>query len=511
MKKYKIFGSLGIIILVTIISCKKNFFDAVPQDGSVSEAGSYKTKADFDKGIVGAYVDLQSTVDRALTMPGFASLDIANGEGNAVAYDRIFDANSSLTSDFYRNYYRIVANANVVIDRLDKIEAGILTDDEKKKAYGQVQFLRGYAYSYLTQAFGDIPMVLKPYSESQNTISCTPTAQVWDQIILDLSQAVENLPETKDWTGADVGRVGKGAALAYLAQAYMYKKDWDKAATTVEKMLGLRNPQYKLFPSVRTVFSAQNRNLDESVFEIQYSPQSADKWLSWGGNSPMNGHTVPTQTAPPNIGDTWCNFGGWGNYILSPQALTAYETGDDRRKQLIIKYPEAYKGELMADSFRAINWGKFPLESSNPSDTFPGNRRNNGYSTKYWFGVSRLPAGENIIMMRFSDVKLNYAEILFNKGNSAAAYAQLNDVRTRAKLAPRTLSADPQVFLRDLMAERRAELMLEPNLWWHYTRLDIAVKFIKDNYNVTMQPKYKYYPIPQRERDINPNLCSNGY
>ena len=509
MKKFKILSVFSAAILFSVVSCKKSFFDAVPQDGSVSEAGAYKTKADFDKGVIGAYVDLQSTTDRALSTPGFASLDIVNGEGNAVPYDRVFDPNNSLTFDYYRNYYRIIANANVVVERLDKVGEGVLTDIEKKKAYGQVKFLRGYAYSYLTQCFGDIPMVLKPYSETQTTISCTNTADVWKQIIMDLSEAADFLPETKEWTGTDAGRVGKGAAMAYLAQAYMYIKDWDKAGKTVEKMLALRIPEYRLFPSVRTVFSAKNRNLDESVFEIQYSPTSADKWLSWGGNTPINGHTLPTQTAPPGIGDDWCNFGGWGNYIISANALNSYEPGDDRRKQLIIKYPESYKGELMTDTFKARNWDKWP--SVKLSDSFPALRKNNGYSTKYWFGVSRLPAGENIIMMRFADVKLNYAEILFNKGNAAGAYGQLNDVRTRAKLAARPVSSDPAIFLNDLMTERRAELMLEPNLWWHYTRLGIAVKFIKDKYNITMLPKYVHLPIPQRERDINPNLCSNGY
>jgi tetratricopeptide (TPR) repeat protein len=468
MKKYKIILVVfSVTILVGIVSCKKSFFDAAPQDGRVSDASSYKTKEDFDKGVIGAYVDLQSTTDRALTIPGFASLDIVNGEGNAVPYDRIFDPNSSLTFDYYRNYYRIIANANVVIDKLDNIGEGILTPDQKSKTYGQVKFLRGYAYSYLTQCFGDIPMVLKPYSELQTSISCTKSDDVWKQVIADLSEAADFLPETKDWTGSDAGRVGKGAALAYLAQAYMYTKDWDKAATTVEKMLTLTKPAYKLFPSVRTVFSAKNRNLDESVFEIQYSPNSADKWLSWGGNTPMNGHTIPTQTAPPGIGDAWCNFGGWGNYILSDKAVASYEPGDDRRKQLLIKYPESYLGELMTDSFKERNWNKWPSTSS--SDSFPKNRRNNGYSTKYWFGVSRLPAGENIIMMRFADVKLNYAEILFNKGNVAGAYGQLNDVRTRALLPAKTVSSDPATFMNDLMTERRAELMLEPNLWWHYT------------------------------------------
>jgi len=358
------------------------------------------------------------------------------------------------------------------------------------------------SYLQLTRTFGDIPMPLTGYSATQNNMACTSSDEVMTQVIIDLKEAAAQLPETKQWIGADIGRVGKGAAQAYLALAYMYKKDWPGAALASEQLLALRNPQYVLFPSVRTVFSALNKNLNESIFEIQFSLNSVDKWVGWGGQAPSNGHTTVAQTAPP-VGDKFAPYGGWGNYSVSPTAVASFEPGDNRRKELLVKYPEPYKGELMADTMRAADWDK--------NAAFPANRKAYGYSTKYWFGPSGMPYGSNIICMRFADFKLNYAEILFNQNKTSEAYQQLNDVRVRAGLTAKTVSANMEIFMTDLMNERRHELLLEPNLWWNYTRTGRAAKFLKDNYNITMLEKWNHFPTPQRERDVNPNLCANGY
>jgi len=503
MKNKLFFLLLISAVVLSIGSCKKSFFDATTNDGTINDATAYNSKADFDAGVAGAYVNLQSAFETTIRLPGFISNDVSNGEGNAVSFDRLFDNTYFLSDENWRELYKIVNNANIVIGKLEGVEPGILTDVEKNRDMGQVKFLRGFAFLHLTQGFGDIPMPLQGYTTTQNSMSCTPQADVLKQVIADLTDAADKLPEVQEWAGADLGRVGKGSALGYLALANMYSQDWPTAGAASERLLSLTKPKYELKADVRDEFSAKNRNLTSSVFEVQFSPKSADKWVGWGGQAPHNGHTMPTQTAPPGIGDAWVNFGGWGNYIISPAALSSYEPGDDRRKKLIIKYPEAYKGELMTDSFKAKDW---------PKDVdFLAKRTEFGYSTKYWYGVSRLPAGENIIMMRFAEVLLNYAEIQFNRGQQADAYAQLNKIRIRAKLAPKAVSSDKEVFMTDLMNERRHELMLEPGFWYHLTRTGRAAKFLKDNYNITMLPKWEHLPIPSRERDVNPNLCTNGY
>jgi hypothetical protein len=114
--------------------------------------------------------------------------------------------------------------------------------------------------------------------------------------------------------------------------------------------------------------------------------------------------------------------------------------------------------------------------------------------------------------MRYSEFLLNYAEILFELAKPIEAYAQLNAVRTRAKLRERRVSTDKEVFMQTLMNERRWELGMEPNIWFHYTRTERAATFLASEYGVTFNPAWFRFPIPQRDRNQNPNLCQNpGY
>jgi hypothetical protein len=96
-------------------------------------------------------------------------------------------------------------------------------------------------------------------------------------------------------------------------------------------------------------------------------------------------------------------------------------------------------------------------------------------------------------------------------GNVPEAYNALNQVRARAKLPALPVQTNETAFLSDLMKERRLELLFEPNLWFHYTRTGTAATFLQSEYGITWQDKWAHFPIPERERSINPNLCTNGY
>jgi hypothetical protein len=149
-----------------------------------------------------------------------------------------------------------------------------------------------------------------------------------------------------------------------------------------------------------------------------------------------------------------------------------------------------------------------PLDIAQPHSSF---------STKWWRGpqtnlnVSYMH-GQNIQMMRYAEFLLNYAEILFKQGKTAQAYQRMNLVRERAKLADLPESTDQTTFMTSLMKERRAELNFEPNLWFHYTRTGTAANFLLTEYNIVMDAKWNKFPVPQLDRDQNPNLCQNtGY
>lgn len=505
MKYNNLLLTMGFITILVGGSCKKSFLDTASQDGSVSDATAFKTKADFNAGVIGIYTSLQggnAAGETWIQVPGLVSQDMTDVAQAVKPIEGFLTPGNGDFLNYWTELYKIVASANIIIEKLPTAPEGILTEAEKKIYEAQAKFLRGFAYFMLARAYGDVPMPLSAYSPDQNAISCTPEAQVWAQVIKDLTFAAANLPEANDWGTADKGRATKGAALAYLANSYMYLKDWTNAGKATTDLLALNKPKYEMAPSCRTAFSLLLKSTDayikENVFEVQYRAKSGDNF-QWG-STPNTGHLQAARCGARGVGNTYSSWGGWGEQTVNIKAVNSFEPGDDRRKNLIIKYGEAYKGELMVDSLKsAADWAKC-LQT------------NSGFAGKYWLGDDGGNLSpQNLPQMRFSEVLLNYAEILFNQTNSDGAYANLNLVRQRAKLPVKAVSADANVFMTDLMNERRHELLFEPNLWFHYTRTKTAAKFLLDNYGITMQQKWYRFPVPQRERDVNPNLCSNGY
>jgi hypothetical protein len=96
-------------------------------------------------------------------------------------------------------------------------------------------------------------------------------------------------------------------------------------------------------------------------------------------------------------------------------------------------------------------------------------------------------------------------------GKPTEAYQYLNMVRARAQVPDLPVQTNEAAFMTDVMNERRFELIFEPNLWFHYTRTGTAAAFLQNVHGITWQEKWSHFPIPERERSVNPNLCTNGY
>ncbi len=485
---------LLVLVLSVGVSCKEKFLESLPQNGTFTDASVFQKKADFDSYLFGAYTELQDySALNAIIVPGFVSQDlVAVDEKPKVLPSYLTPGNGDISSIWGR-FYKVVGRANLVLDKLATAPTSI-ADADKTRLEGEAKFLRGYAYFLLTRAFGSIPMPLKPYDASQNSLECTPEAQAWDQVIKDLTEASQKLPRRADWGADNLGRATKGSALAYLANAQMYKKAWAEATKASQDLIALGD--YNLLPDVRTVFSAKTDNNDESIFEMQYRRVENGNFV-WSGQ-PNNGNLLNEWTSPRNLGDVYAPFGGWGETIMSRKLADSFEKGDLRRSKLVVAPGETYQGEAMTKPVT------IPLTITQNKSAF---------STKYWLGIDdAYLGGQNLPQMRYAEFLLNYAEILFESGKTAEAYQQLNAVRKRAGLPDRPVQADKEVFLTALMKERRWELNFEPNLWFHYTRTGRAAKFITDEYGLTFNPAWNKFPIPQADRDQNPKLCQNeGY
>jgi hypothetical protein len=127
----------------------------------------------------------------------------------------------------------------------------------------------------------------------------------------------------------------------------------------------------------------------------------------------------------------------------------------------------------------------------------------------------------NFPVLRYADVLLMNAEALNELGKATEAQlpssdpnATLNKVRIRAGLAD--VTGLSQSALRErILHERRMELAFEGQRWFDLIRVNngqYGLSFLHSIGKTNASTKHLLLPIPQQERDVNPNLTQNpGY
>jgi two-component SAPR family response regulator len=131
-------------------------------------------------------------------------------------------------------------------------------------------------------------------------------------------------------------------------------------------------------------------------------------------------------------------------------------------------------------------------------------------------------SGINERLIRYADVLLMYAECLNEANQTAQAYSYIQMVRTRVGL-PDLATVKPtmtQAQMRDQIAhERLLEFCLEGHRFddirrwgWLKDANKLALLKSRDPEFNSYQPGREYFPIPQREVDLNPGYSQNaGY
>jgi hypothetical protein len=123
-------------------------------------------------------------------------------------------------------------------------------------------------------------------------------------------------------------------------------------------------------------------------------------------------------------------------------------------------------------------------------------------------------------VLRLADVLLIYAEALneLNRGAEAQAPSSgingggpLNRVRNRAGLTDIT-GLNQAALRQKILHERRMELAFEGHRWFDLVRVNngqYGLDFLHSIGKTNAAAKHLLLPIPQKERDANPNLSQN--
>ena len=426
--------------------------------------------------------------------------------------------------------YKGVMRANLVLDRLPA--ARRFADDRNKARFeAEAKFMRAYFYFLLARNFGAVPLVDKTITDvGASQVANSEPAQVWDLIEADLDFARKNLPAT--WGDADLGRATPGAAAALLGKVRLYRAQWFRDNAKYQQAVEAFNEvvnggKYDLVPSYGDNFLEARENNRESVFEVQMSRGDFNPWLptDFPGNvgAAGSGRVIVSAAncGPTNVCAPGAGGHGYGQLHVTAGLQAAFEPGDPRRFYTLYSAGEDYAGQ----PYNPL-WS---VTGSTPAKYLRGTFKNEGFPPNITTNNERV--------LRYADVLLMLAEAeLRGNGNVARAASLVNRVRARARAsdaaaygrpAPAGLLPDvpaagaPQAWLRTyLMPERRVEFALEGSRYddlvrWHRAGLiniKTDVNFGSPIANQNWREAFLLKPVPQTERDVNPNLKQNdGY
>jgi G:T/U-mismatch repair DNA glycosylase len=508
------------ILAFTAVSCKKSFIDLAPND-SVSPGTFYKTESDFRQAIAAAYAPLQD-----LSVNDYFTSEMRSDNTHYQPYpsnrgtayvqrenisDWVDDPTNAYTNAVYFHCYNGISRSNIVIGRLAPVnlDASIKNDID-----GQAKFLRAWNYFKLVRLFGAVPLYLKEVTSAEEAFLPRSTVdQVYAQIIADANDAIKELAPPAKFP--QPGQATKGAATMLLADVYMTQKKYAEAETLLNTLPAMN---YGLNADYADAFSTTNKNSKESIFEIQFL-QGTDK-----GTQPSNfiyqflprtkNTGIITTFGTTVVATDNSGTGGWNT--PTQDLIDAYEPGDKRLDASI----GIAEGTYNTSDLFVITANK-SIVNYTPADGKVGVP----YIKKYLHSHAIANnTNDNWPIYRYSGALLLLAEAQNEQGKSGPALTNLNTVRTRAGL-PASTETDQAKLRAVILHERRVELAFENQRWHDLVRTGTVIP-VMTAYGTKAKTIYKFlpgnafginnnrllFPIPQSERELNPQLTQNpGY
>lgn len=459
----------------------------------------------------------------------------------------------------WRDWYHVVNRTNFVLSKVDGVK---MSEESRNQIAGQALFLRGLAYYHLSTYYQTVPLITDYASYSDiNTMYASNNTQdeIFDQIEIDLSQAMAMLPSCDKGGEWAQGRATCGAAAGYMARALMFRHKFEEAYQILKDIIAGKYGRYALTADFGDNFreGAAYENNPESLFEVQFMDYGTggtdEEWTPVNISSQATqGHAVESNYASQELGS-------WGDLAGSPWLYNLFRKEtctdgflDPRLYWTLVTYEEEYNsytglktaaypnGDPRCNIVYQTEITRTPLSNNAQGGISIAkftNARNNIYSTI----TNGLHCGVNLRLMRYSDVLLRAAECENEiNGPTQTAINYINEVRRRVALKDLQLSDFPTadaLFEQIANVERPKEFGCENGRgidllrWGFFYSQDRLDQLIEHGYYKldgkasteeltaetatasSFQYYYKgheYFPIFQGTLDANPNLEGNS-
>ncbi len=457
-----------------------------------------------------------------------------------------------------------------VFNNLNKLNfdaTNVLAFGPSKQQAAEARFLRALSLYYLLDLYGQYP-IRNPGDNLLNAPTVRSGATASQFIIDELSAVVADLPA---YSAGSAGRASQEAAKVLLMKCYLNRGAWaNRAAPTfadadMQQVVTLGNSivsggKFSFMKNYFNNFNVDNGSSTENIFTYvntpgvsannsgpqarwemtlhynQYTPKNPN--AGWNGFSTVSdfynsfGTTANPTTATADANRVGGFFTGVGAVNNKDTAIDSRLGGRLKSDSLVTAVSGMRPGFMIGQQYDETGAARKDRKG-NPLAFDPkiaDNQQENGANLeltgirvmKYPADFSSLdkyfqgPAGNDIVLMRYSDVVLMVAEALLRKAapDNATALGIVNNLRTARSAAPLPslilVNASNIYDPNALLTERGREL------YWETVRRTDLIRFgvfTKPwQYKPADDPKYLVLPVPSQALAANPNLVQNpGY
>lgn len=563
----KIYYSLFVVIMFAFNACNDDFLERPPLD-ELTDSNYWKTEQHVINAANACY-------------PGFIGKDIINmdclGEDLIWYQDKSWRAISSgeYGSSFgtlnsqWNSCYTALYRCHYFLENYNKAEA--VSKDVRERYASEVKVIRAFQYWLLTSFWGDVPFITKTLTVDSPELyeGRTDKYEIVNWLLDDLEASLPSLPEFIEPASVEFGRITQAAALVMKARIALQFADkehpdyWKIAADAAKRVMDMN--KYEIYKTGNV--SKDYENLFNFTGRASRVSNNRETILAYVYNYDDNANTkvihnlsrechVPDQQArfmpSRDFCDSYLCIDGkpFGVSELSDSSSYAnyFKNRDPRMSQTIITpgYFPYYGGRDGRDLPSVDNVFMTPRFNNDKKGSVSGT----GFYCVKYVEPTKVPVyntdDNDIIIMRYAEVLLIYAEAMFEQGKLTQTIIDetINQLRNRVGMHPMNLVELKQWGMdvrTEIHRERRVELFMEGFRWFDLMRwkegerlanpirginaawVDNSQKsyiesYLKDEYgNLILDksrhfesPKNYLFCLPQEQMERNPNLKPNN-
>jgi hypothetical protein len=528
-----------LLLVIAMAGCKK--MDLTPTD-RFTELNFWQSDANVNNALNNVYSRMYTSqyffYNEALSDNAYTRLGISSGFPDAIASGN-FTPTLARFLDEWDYYYTGIKAANIFLENVDQNTTMEASLKERMKA--EVRFIRAFHYFRLMNWWGDVPLLKNDITPDEaKTIARTPRAEVLQFILEELDAVASVLPTNTQYATADRGRITKGAAKALKARVLLYEGDrMEEVVAICEDLMNnqAENGSYSLVPSYANIFSPSNEYNSEVILDIQYVPNLR----TWGEHIdfvPISAGARGNNMAPTQeLVDSYVMTNG--KRIDDPTSgydeNNPYEDRDPRLAATIVYHGSVWQNPAGSTQTIYIEPGTDPDNAAKNEYKPSGQGTATGYYWRKYYdptAVSGFNSGLNLILIRYADVLLMYAEAKDALGEMTEDVwnQSIRPIRERAGFTDAAALSFPasEDLTEIIRNERRAEFALEGlriddirrweiadevlNGWAHgakYEDPSVDNGYIRAQLRNFDATKHYLWPIPAAEMGKNPNLSQN--